>query len=124
MNQNSEVGFLCAGLEKCRLKTKLVHLPSPPEEDISEYERLISGYLPVGMLSNEIVYRTLYKYRDSFGMRYRYFKISEQDLLVVGPYLSDQVTEKELLEICERSGITPKKQRYLRELYDAIKRGE
>jgi len=120
MNHDSELGFLCSSFEKCRLKTRSIPLPYKTEDERLEYERLLSGDIPETITSRYVEDKTLYKHTGAFGLRYRYFKLSASRLLVVGPYLSEHMTEGELLELCERNGITPQKQHYLSELYLAI----
>ena len=120
MNHDVELGFLCSSFEKCRLKTRLITIPHTVDGEKAEYERMLSGDIPDMITSGYIEDKTLYKHSGHFGLKYRYFKLSANQLLVVGPYLYAHMTESELMELCERSGLTPQKQHYLKELYAAI----
>ena len=121
MKDSCVLDFLSASFEKCRLKVHRVALPYIIDTTgNNEHERLISGGIPDAIMRETPDARTLYKHRDAYGLKYRYFKFSEDLAIVVGPYLSERVTESGLFEIGERGGITPKQQRYLKELYGAI----
>lgn len=120
MSYHSELNLLISCFGKCRLKTRLTPDGAPiSDSDRDDLERLMSGAIPQAILARAADERTLYRFKDSFGLRYKHVRLGDE-LLVVGPYTTARFSESALLEIAERNGITPQKQRYLREFYDAI----
>ena len=120
MSYHNELDFLISGFKKCRLDARVVACGIPMQEnDTDELERMMSGAIPQAILSRAADNRTLYRFKDSFGLCYKYVRLDDM-LLVVGPYTTARFSESALLEIAERNGITLQKQRYLKEFYDAI----
>ena len=120
MSYRDELDLLISVFKKCRLAVKLLsHTTSEVQSDTGELERLMSGTVPQAILNRTSEEKTLYRFKDSFGLRYRYVRLGDE-LLVVGPYTSERFSESSLLEIAERNGITPQKQKYLNELYEGI----
>ena len=120
MSYRDELDLLISVFKKCRLAVKLLsHTTSEVQSDTGELERLMSGTVPQSILNRTAEEKTLYRFKDSFGLRYRYVRLGDE-LLVVGPYTSERFLESSLLEIAERNGITPQKQKYLNELYEGI----
>ena len=120
MSYHNELDFLISGFKKCRLDARVVACGvSATDNNTDELERLMSGAVPQAILSRAADNRTLYRFKDSFGLCYKYVRLDDM-LLVVGPYTTARFSESALLEIAERNGITLQKQRYLKEFYDAI----
>lgn len=66
---------------------------------------------------------TVYKAVSALGIGYLYFllpKCEEPTLFLLGPYLTEPLTEAKLLEHGERMGISPKRQKYFAEYYAGI----
>ena len=71
----------------------------------------------------EVAARTLYKGANDYGVGFLYFllpDVEEPTLVLLGPYLTDKLTEAEILELGERMGVSPKKQKYFAEYYAGI----
>ena len=120
MSYHNELDLLISGFKKCRLAARVVPFGiSGFENNTDELERLMSGAIPQSILSRNADERTLYRFKDSFGLHYKHVRIGDE-LLVVGPYTTARFSESALLEIAERNGITLQKQRYLKEFYDGI----
>ena len=120
MSYHNELDLLISGFKKCRLAARVVACGIQVQENnTDELERMMSGAIPQAILSRAADNRTLYRFKDSFGLCYKYVRLDDM-LLVVGPYTTARFSESALLEIAERNGITLQKQRYLREFYDAI----
>ena len=120
MSYRDELDLLISVFKKCRLDARLLsHTTFDVQSDTGELERLMSGAVPQAILNRTAEEKTLYRFTDGFGLRYKYVRLGDE-LLVVGPYSSERFSESSLLEIAERNGITPQKQKYLNELYEGI----
>lgn len=121
MLYEKELELLRSSFGKCRLKTEIISMgiraQTAPE---GELDRLLSGGVPRGISIADVEPKTLYKLRDDFGLKYKFLLFTDEELLVVGPYLSEAASESAILEVGERNGISPKQQRYLKELYGGI----
>ncbi len=121
MLYEKELELLRSSFEKCRLKTAIILTDGrEPRQPEGELERILSGATPRGILSVAIEPKTLYKLRDDFELKYKFLLLTDGAVLIVGPYLAETVSEGTILEIGERNGISPKRQRYLKELYESI----
>ena len=120
MTHREDLELIISCFKKCRLAARLVAYGDSAEENVAdELERLMSGAIPQALLSRTADEKTLYRFKDSFGLRYRYVRLGDE-LLVVGPYTSERFSESVIMEIAEKNGITPQKQKYLGELYYGI----
>ena len=66
---------------------------------------------------------TMYKQTDVYRRTWVYLllpKEEEQEVLLMGPYLSSPIPEEELLEMGEENGFSPQMQRTLREYYASL----
>ena len=66
---------------------------------------------------------TMYKQTDVYRRAWIYLLLpakEEQEVLLVGPYLSSPLFEEELLEMSEESGLSPQMQRTVREYYASL----
>jgi hypothetical protein len=116
-----ELEFLRATCKKFRLKTRLSTISElSPTTSGGRLEQILSGELPRELLPKNPSRRTLYKAGDSFGLRYMYMMISEEQFLIIGPYLSSPISESVRTEIYKRNDISPKQQRYFLELCESI----
>ena len=120
MSDYAELDLLISCFKKCRLNARLVPYDTEAKSgDSWELEQMMSGAIPSAILSRTVEKKALYRFKDSFGLYYKYVLLDEE-LLVVGPYSSTHFSEGTLLEIAERNGITPQKQKYLKEFCDGI----
>ena len=120
MSNYAELDLLISCFKKCRLNARLIpYNVAPRTSDSWELEQMMSGAIPQAILSKAVEKKALYRFKDSFGLSYKYVLL-DGELLVVGPYSSAHFSESELLEIAERNGITPQKQKYLKEFCDGI----
>ncbi len=122
MFYQSELSFLCEVFERNRIYAKVLSF-----EKAEQYFKAGDGrasLLDVGIFfsKGELCESTLYKLEDRFKCHYRLLLLPEADgkLLVVGPFLKEKIGEREALEIAERCGLSPRKQRYLSEYYRSI----
>ena len=66
--------------------------------------------------------KTVYRFTDSYELCYLLLLLPDtepQKVLYVGPYLTAPLSEKQILEIGERNGISSQKQKYLLEYYSS-----
>ncbi len=124
MFYKQELSFLCDVFKKSRVsaivveRSELVRLLNENYESEPFYakERLIS-VIP------SLRARTLYTFNDGVALSYRFMLLPECEVptvLAIGPYRTVQASEGELLELGERFGITPQKQKHFAEYYESI----
>ena len=66
---------------------------------------------------------TMYKQTDAYRRAWVYFLLperEEQNVLLMGPYLTAPISEEALLEMSEENGFSPQMQRMLREYYASL----
>lgn len=128
MFYENELRFLGDIFKKLHIQTYVV---SPSDK--------LSSILPTGLESlfdmvysgDELLYKvigevkpcTMYKATDPLSFSYIYLRLPEDNknsLLFIGPYNRSRLTSRQLMEIAEGFGISPKNQRYLNEYYNSI----
>ena len=130
MFYKNELDFLCDTLRKRHIRASYVSPIEPissvfdpilhdiimshtfdPEESVQQY---------VGTLEPH----TMYKTTDDFKLCYIYLLLpsmpEQTSIFFMGPYLAAPISSRELLELGERIGISPKSQRYFEEYYSSI----
>ena len=91
----------------------------------------MSGLLPshpilgmsIGEYLGSIRQNTLYRSSDFLHLGYIYFllpAVTEENLLFIGPYLTEQPTESGILTAAETAGISPQIQKQFRDYYTSI----
>lgn len=109
----SDLHFLREIFKKCNLKAVLIDSRHPEEQmDLGEFVRpnmREDSFLARQMLYGMLRPRTVYKLTDPFLCSYVFLELppqgTERRVLVVGPYLSVEMSHKQLLEQAERAGI-------------------
>ncbi len=119
-----ELSFLCEILQKSYVGVSVT--------DRRELVRLLANAPSedpffIRDLSRETVFsfeeRTVYHLTDSLSLSYRFLLLPETNppaLLMIGPYRASSLSPQQLLELGEKNGIPPKKQRYFAEYYETI----
>ena len=121
MFSEQELSFLCDIFQKSRLGVARItpntagyeERPLPFPTDEQGFLLFLAGLAP----------RTVYKIGDAFRRSYLYLLLNHEgrrELLLIGPYLNKPLSDRELLEIGEKNGISPKSQRFLNESYAAL----
>ena len=124
MFYSQELSFLCDVLKKSRVsaivleRRELIRM-------LSEDEAYEPFYAKESLLSvvPTLRARTLYTFSDRAALSYRFILLPECDVptvLTIGPYRTAQANESELLEMGERFGVTPQKQKHFTEYYESI----
>ena len=123
MFYEKELQFLHDVFEKCRVGTALVDkkevflkISSLDFEDVlgnsQIYIQWSEGF------TDELADATVYKLRDSLGLCFLFFVLpekKEKSVLLIGPYRNSEPTRMQLLELGEKNGISPNRQRYFEE---------
>lgn len=118
-----EFDFLRDVFSKCRIQTSVVDKVGVLSADSFSAlsERLGKGPLyrryEQGVL-NSLSPKTMYKLKDSLGLYFILFLIPEKDgkdVFLVGPYRNSTPSGKRLLELGEKHGISPNRQKYFEE---------
>ncbi len=102
-----ELDFLISIFKKCNMPIKIV-LAGDLENSI-EKDPFIAGLLA---LTGEIKDRAFYKMTDALGCNYMFFKIpytDDEQMLLIGPYLTNADPQRSILEQAEEIGIEPQK---------------
>ncbi len=115
MFYDRELAFLQKTFANLRLQNLIFH----PDEDIGglidrKLSRLILNYRSQYIFYDffpEIAPRTIYRVTDMFSCRYLFFLLpycEKATVFLIGPYLCEDISLQQLMEICEEAGITPK----------------
>lgn len=127
MLQEAELNFLRDVFKKCHIHTSVMSRADAMAQISSSDFRENFGGLPLyrrflhGEL-NTLAHGTVYKQRDALGLCFLFFLLPPEDasLLVVGPYHTDTPSRSWLLELGEKNGISPKRQRHFEEYMMSI----
>ena len=128
MTYESELHFLCDTLKKLHVRTFFVSPDDPAETIIDGNLKLLfseSKYskIPVSEIFQKIDASIIYKY-TFFPLVHSIFillpDIEPQTILVIGPYLSEPISNNQLLEIGENIGFSPKNQKFLESVFADI----
>lgn len=124
----NELKFICETLRKCHIRasvvsfddsiSKVLYNGAPPMFDAAALDGV-----SVGEWLGECEGRTMYKATDSFKRRYIYFELpmlEARTLLLVGPYVHAAPSAKQLLELGETNGVSPKNQKIFESYYANI----
>lgn len=128
MTNEKELRLLCDTLKRCRVPASLV---SPLDEinsviDFSIRDIFLKDFRGKSTVQNYLGVlspKTMYKHTDEFNLCYIYMKVSDKtdaSVLFVGPYLSEPLSSRQLLELGEKLGVAPKSQRYFEKMYQNI----
>lgn len=127
MENASALKLLCDTLKKCRISHRISSRQEALCAPIGLFEESIMAHYPpkpslqsrVGMLAPA----TMYRYTDEFHLHYIYLSISEEaegKVMSVGPYLTEDITTQQVLELGERAGIPPKLQSFFEGLFASL----
>lgn len=101
MQFEREIDFSCRLLQKYNIQT-LRFNPREKKETEIELRRSV-GMIADDEVLGEIEENTLYYVQDVFLCRYHALLLPDQDVLVIGPYLTADVSEYELMRILEKN---------------------
>ncbi|MBE6599991.1 MAG: AraC family transcriptional regulator [Ruminococcaceae bacterium] len=119
----SDLQFLCDILKKCHIDTRVVSRSDPLSSALDErflslfgakYADTVEGFI------GKIAPRTLYRISESCGFSYTCLLLDGQDVLFIGPYLTEPHQKEKLFEFAGTAGISQKNLRYLNEYYSSM----
>lgn len=127
MFYDSELLFLQKVLEKCHIQTVLIN----PKTKISNIDTLGYRSFLLGSRANDVFYdyfpkirpNTIYILEDPFKCNYLFWILpfcETETVFLIGPYLNEDLTHKEILERCESLGLTPEMSKHLELLYASV----
>lgn len=128
MFYQSELNFLCNTLEKCHIKTMFLNPYAKLDEHmewgllsmLQTEEKRETSFLDV---VNPLEEETIYKLVDRFSCTHIFLLLPNkgvENLLLIGPYLTNIPTPEAIMEWSEKSGIAPKWQKQIETYYNSI----
>ena len=121
MRYEAELGLLRDTFEKCRISTAIVD----PEESLSAYPELQLHLLPpedvldtvtIAQLLPTIAPNTIYYMTSPITCNYLYLRLpitAKNTVLFIGPYLMRAPDPGQIMEWCEKNGVSPRRQKEL-----------
>ena len=128
MSYENELSFVRSVLNKRHIDSYLVDyndevLESFNREWLSFYSDVLNGGIKIKDLIQNIESGIIYKMSTPYSFCYIFLLLpgrATKNILLIGPYLPDNITENRLLEIGEMLGISPKDQRIFEEYFEGI----
>lgn len=124
MNYTAELEYLMKVLKKMRIPTELVNSEGlneqAPDMGLRHFLGLEEGYRYEDLTLEE---NTVYKINDEFMCRYIGILLPQPfsaDALLIGPYMSYEPTEAQLLEELERLGMSASRLPQLKQYYSTV----
>lgn len=127
MFYDNELNFLQKALLKCRIDSYIIDPNENIEHQLDKGLRKIFQADGVNKafdnLFREITPRTLYRLTDIFSCKYIFLELpfcEKETLLLIGPYINFDVSAEQILEACEKLGVSPKLSKELERYYASI----
>jgi AraC-like DNA-binding protein len=125
MFSESQLKLLCDTFSKCHVRTNIVALNDSvkkifDDDFTTSLTHIYNEDVSIHRFLGNPQERTLYKMTDVFGRCYIYFLLPNKTILFLGPYLSESISPREILEVGEKNSISPKSQQYLTEYYSSL----
>ena len=128
MHYENELRFFCDILKKCRIKVSFIKGKDLADKLFnSAFESLFRCDERKNLISadfgEKIAPYTIYKLTTSFKFCFIFLLLPQSpanQVMLIGPYLSENIGEKSLLEFGEIYGISPQKQKMLAEYFSSL----
>lgn len=127
MFYESELRFLCTVLKKCRVQVSFIDCEKSPEKIFDDGFKGLFGEIKTDGIVKEFISSikpfTIYKLETPFKFDYVLFllpQVPEPTLMVIGPYLSQNLPSAKILEVGELFGVPPHNQKLLESYYGNI----
>lgn len=125
MFYEAQLRLLRETFRKCGIQSNIADwsLPQDERQELGIYLRLTQNTdteSPIGQPLPLISKTTIHRMTDTFGCRYLYLalpEVSENAVLVIGPYLCKPFTQERFLEQAEKLNILPGQQSQLQSFY-------
>ena len=109
MFYDSELLFLRSVFEKCHVRTFVFNAENPPYEEFAYGLKKIFNTVPDfekihQRLSSSVHENAIFEYKDIFSCSYLFLILpeTENEVFLVGPYVSEIPSRKQILEIAEK----------------------
>lgn len=127
MFYEAELQFLRSVFKKCHVRTFVFPYGDVPYEDIDTgFRKLLNISLDFEKSQKEILEsieeKTVYSFKDVFSCSYLFMLLPESDknILLIGPYVEEVPSRKNILEISEKLQIPPSSYKDLENYYVSI----
>lgn len=123
----NELRFLCSTLKKCRVNVSFSSPEGFKEKLFDEgFKNIFADFDKVNLFKSfdgKIEPYTIYRATTPFKLNFMFFvlpQVSEPTAVIIGPYLSKNISGASVLEIGERFGVEPRNQKLLENYYSAV----
>ena len=128
MFYDSELHFLQSVLKKCHIQSLVVNAKWHPESTLDLGLRALLEIddhyqKPLIDVLGEILPKTIHMLVDGYLCKYIYLQLPGEEyenILVIGPYLSKQLNNQEILELAEKNGVPAGKMRDFENFYTGV----
>ncbi len=128
MFYENELRFLCEILKKCRVKVSFRTPDDPILKVLDDNFKMLfvennDVTTSIKDFLIELKPNTIYKLSSPFKLNYLFFLLphtTNETVMSIGPYISDKVDYRLILEIGEKYFVSPAKQKTLRDYYSSI----
>ncbi len=127
MFYEAELQFLRSVFKKCHIRTFVFSSDDVPYEEIDTgFSKLLNISTDFEKSQKEIVNvikeNTVFEFKDIFSCSYMFMLLPESDkqVLLIGPYIENIPTRKQILETAEKLQIPPSSFKYLENYYVSI----
>lgn len=128
MFYENEFELVCAAFRKSGV---LVTSMSPVEPIVSlvdaDLKPLFSKFFPsdisVDALLGGVKPQKLYKFKDNLELSYLALLLPSSEgktIVIIGPFLREHLSEEQILELCEKAGISPKNKAAINEFFASL----
>lgn len=127
MFYQKELNFVRKAFKTCHLQSHLIDPTIPLKEEFDMGLRKLIGDTSDHKIFFDFISAlkpyTLYRVTDDFFCRYIFMLLPEaesENVLILGPYLTEEVTREQIFEQSEKMGITPKIAKQLEYYYASL----
>lgn len=111
MSYQKELDFLTSVLKKCNLNVYLFDAKQPIGQNIGEGIRKFldekTADIPFEDAVGGVEERIVYRLTDSFNCQYMFLKLPNEQVLLTGPYIIDDISREWVLEQAEKMEVPP-----------------
>lgn len=116
--------MLMATFQKCHIQTLLLEPDQPVDPRADMGLRVLLGAMREECTFRELMpameERTIYRLTDSFLCDYVFLCLPKGEILLIGPYLSEELPHRQVLEQAESLGLDPRRLGQLENYYNNI----
>lgn len=123
MNYDGELRLLCETFQKCRIPVSFIEANDSIDTILDDSFKLLFGHttaLLADSLFDRIGERIIYRMSSPMRLSYLFLRLPHtvrQSVLVIGPYLSEHLEQRQIFEIGEKYNIPPHQLRLLESYY-------